>query len=125
MINSGAMVQIMQESSGNEAAVLQSGIDQLTDSPAYVYILMGLERVFAFTIQLALSLLVLYGIRTRRKAFLVFAILAHAAVDFLPGLSQKLHFNQFLVEGYVLIMAVLALIFIVKSKNLFAKGEAE
>lgn len=125
MINSGTMEQMIQETGGSAAESLQAGKEQLLNTPAYEFILGGLERVFAFIAHLGFSLLVLYGIRNRRNIFLLYAILAHAVLDFLPALAQKLPINPFIVEGYVLIIAILALIFIVKPKAMFASEKAD
>lgn len=125
MINTGGMEQVLQETGGSAAESLQAGKDQLINTPSYVFLLGGLERLFTFIIHLGLSLLVLYGIRNKRNIFLLYAILAHAVLDFLPALTQKLSINPFVVEGYVLIIAILALLFIVKSRGMFTGGKPE
>lgn len=57
----------------------------LVANPA-VFALPGIERVMALATQIALSLLVLYGIKTGKIRYLFFAILGHASLDFFAGL---------------------------------------
>ena len=47
----------------------------------YMPVLSGLERVFALCLQVAMSVLVMDGIMRRRPLSLLWAVLAHAAVD--------------------------------------------
>lgn len=119
LVNSGTFDSLIQSENGSTVESLQTAKDQLINTPAYTYLLSGLERVFAFSQQLGFSLMVLLGVRTRKIKFLLYAILAHAAVDFFSGLYQKFHFNIFITEGFLCVVAILAIIFIVKSKSLF------
>ncbi|WP_160677373.1 YhfC family glutamic-type intramembrane protease [Clostridium sp. C8-1-8] len=82
----------------------------------------GFERLLAFTIQLALSFVVLYGIRKRRTIYLLIAILMHAIVDFPAALYQmKIITSLPLVEVITCAFAVAALILAVKSKKIFSE----
>lgn len=82
----------------------------------------GLERIFAVTFHIAMSLLVLYGIRNRKNIYLLFAIIAHALFDFIPALYQ-VHIvkNIYMVESLVGIVAIVLFIIMTKSKALFEK----
>ena len=78
------------------------------------------ERVFAFIIQIALTFIVLYAVKERKKIYLLVAILIHALIDFAPALYQmKFITNLYLIEGIVFIFAIFGFIFIMKSKALF------
>ena len=96
----------------------------LLGTPAYMFAIGGLERVFALLIQVGLSLVVLYGIKTRQIAFLFYAILIHALIDIPAALYQAQQFNIWLVEGLAMVAAVLSFIFIVWARRLFASAEA-
>ena len=82
----------------------------------------GFERIFAFIIQIGFTFVVFYGIKKRENIYLLYAILLHALVDFFPALYQvKIISNVFVVEGILVVFAVIALIFIIKSKRIFEK----
>lgn len=117
LINSGGTM-----SEGGEAAdAWMAAKEQLVNTPAYLFSMGGVERVFAFILHLALSLLVLYAVRNRKAIFLFVAILVHAGVNFITILlAEVLQFNILAVEGFLLIIAILSVGFIVKSKALFS-----
>lgn len=93
----------------------------LISTPSYTFLLSGFERAFALSIQILLSLVVLYGIKERKYIFLLYAILIHAAVDFPAALFQKGMFsNMWVMEGIYGVIAVIFLICIIKSKKYFS-----
>ena len=79
----------------------------------------GFERVCAITIQIALSVLVLYAVTRKKYIFVGLAILLHAALDFPAALAQRGIVPLLAVEGIVAVFAVASLIFILKSRKLF------
>lgn len=83
---------------------------------------MSFERLFAMTIHVGLSLVVLYGVKNKKYIYLLYAILIHGIID--AG-SVLLSSSILLTESYVLIWAVLLLIFIIKSKKLFYSERVE
>lgn len=87
--------------------------------PAYTYLFIGLERVFAFFMQLVLSLIVLYSIRTRKWKYFVLAILFHVVFDFAPALYQTKKIGLPETEGIVAIFGIISLITVFKLKRLF------
>jgi uncharacterized membrane protein YhfC len=97
-----------------------SVISALTDTAPPMFVVGGIERVLAFTIQIGLSLVVLYGIRSRRSTFLLLAILLHTLVDL--G-AVMLAGNTLIVETYVAVFAAASLVWILKSKRLFIEKE--
>ena len=76
-------------------------------------LLPGVERLLALFIQIALSLLVLYGVRNRRYVFLLWAILIHTLID-APTLLVH---NTLILEGYVFLVALVSCFYIYKSRN--------
>lgn len=119
LINSGSFEQLLQIQ-GDTSSLLAIK-DQLVNNPWTVF-LAGWERVFAFVFHLGMSIFVLYAVRSKKTIFLLYAIFIHAAYDFIAVLLTNVwHANLFAVEGYVFIIAVLSVIFIIKSKALFAK----
>lgn len=103
--------------------------EQLTQLKALKEALVGLsfntlivgvfERVFAFGIQIALTLIVLYAVRNRKYIFVFIAVILHALVDFPAALYQMGFLNLYIVEIIIAVIFIAAVIFIVKSKKLF------
>ncbi|HET7657286.1 MAG TPA: YhfC family glutamic-type intramembrane protease, partial [Bacillales bacterium] len=113
MINSGGFAHLLTASGGGEAAdSLEKIKDQLVGTPSYEFLLGGFERIFAFVLQLGLSMLVLYAVKTRRLVFLVYAILIHAVVDFLAVMSGYWKINAFVTEGFLCIIAILSVVYL-------------
>lgn len=99
----------------NMAAALQ---DQLLSMSSYEFLLAGFERIPAIFIQIALSLIVLHAVNTRRKGFVLIAILLHGLINFVPGLYQgfKGDFNIWVAETVVLLFGIAAVWFIRNSR---------
>ncbi|MFC7394278.1 YhfC family intramembrane metalloprotease [Scopulibacillus cellulosilyticus] len=122
LINSGSFNQLLNVQGAAKTSLLTLK-EQLIDTSSYLYLMGGFERIFSFLIQLGLSILVLYTIRKRRTLFLIYAILIHAFIDFIAALSNALKFNAIIPEMFFFVMAVFSIIFIRKSKELFARIE--
>ena len=92
----------------------------LADTAPYIFLISGVERMFAMSLQVALSLLVLYGVREKKFRYVIYAVLIHAAVDFPAALYQKGVISSILaIEGGLLIVAAASLYFIVRSRKAF------
>lgn len=63
------------------AEQVQAAATAYWQSPWYLPVLSGLERVAAITVQVAMAVLVMRAVVRRQPAYLVAAIAAHAAVD--------------------------------------------
>lgn len=87
-----------------------------TISPFYL-LMPGIERLMAMAIQIGLSLVVLYSVRFKKYIWLLYAIILHMLVD----LPIPLIKNPLLIEGYVLIAALVSLVFIKNTKKLIDK----
>ncbi|KJE27998.1 hypothetical protein LG52_878 [Geobacillus kaustophilus] len=97
--------------------------EQVLHTPFAMYVLGGLERLFALAVHVALSLLVLLGVRKRQFRYVLYAILLHAAMDVMPALYQvKVVTNVWVVEAVLLIWAVAAVLFIGRMKPAFERG---
>lgn len=94
---------------------LKQSLIQTTPS----YVVIGIfERIFAFGIQLALTMVVLYAIRERKNIYLLVAILLHALIDFSAVLYQmKIIPNLFVVESIIALEFVAAVVFLVKTRK--------
>lgn len=119
LINSGSFESLLHIQGDTSALVALK--DQLLHKPWSIF-LGGWERVFAFVFHIGMSIFVLYAVFSNKKMFLLYAVLIHASYDFMVVLLTKAWgVNLFVVEGFVAMTAILALIFIIRSKLLFAK----
>jgi uncharacterized membrane protein YhfC len=97
-------------------SLFQPVISLLTQTPSYQFLLGGIERIFALTVQIGLSLIVLYAIKNRKISVLLLAILLHAVLDFMAVLLSK---NVLLAESVVGVFAIISFMWILKSKRYF------
>lgn len=79
----------------------------------------GIERIFAITIHVGLTLVVLYGINKNKGLYLLLAILIHGVIDSTIGIAGAAGLGTALVEGVLGIYALGLLIHIIKSKKIF------
>jgi uncharacterized membrane protein YhfC len=83
----------------------------LTTSP-YLFLVSGIERVFAICIQLSLSIIVFYSVYGKNKLWLYpFAIIVHAIID-IPAAAMQVGVikNMFFVELLAFIGAIISII---------------
>lgn len=95
----------------------------LTTSP-FLFLISGVERMMALVMHIALSLLVLYGIRTERIRYLFWAIGLHALFDIPAGLFQKQVLGLMSTEAILAVFAILLLFLLHKGKHYYT-DEAE
>lgn len=93
----------------------------LVETAPYLYLVGGMERVCAILMHMALTLLVLLGIRQAKLSYLFYAIALHTLVDFAPALYQLKLVNLWVAEIAILFIGLLSLWFISKSGSLFAR----
>ena len=119
LINTGQFDQlapIMQEGAAEQL------VAQFTSLQPFDIYLGGIERVFAFIIQIALSVLVLLAVRKRKLWIVGIAVLAHMLIDApVVILPEVFGANIYQIEIFVAAVAVLSLVFIILSKRAFKK----
>jgi uncharacterized membrane protein YhfC len=118
MINSGAFDKI----SGTFSPGLSDYIvEALANTSPVMFLVGGLERVFAIIAHIAFSIMVLYGVKNKKGVYIIYAILAHTLLD-APTVLISYYFGTWAAEGYVVLFTAAALIFSMKSKKLFEKN---
>lgn len=118
LINNGAFPS-MAGLTEEQAASVENVRQQLISLPSWQFLMPGIERIDAFLIQLALSVLVLYAVRQRRYWFYALAILIHTLIDSSAVLLITIGMPVALLEGIVTLYAVAAVVFVVWSRKLF------
>jgi len=98
----------------------KSVISVLVDAAPPMFVVGGIERVLAFSIQIGLSLVVLYGIKSRRSVVLLLAIAIHTLIDFGAVMLAR---NTLVAESCVAVFAAASIVWIVTSKKI--SGERE
>ncbi len=124
MINTGAFDPMLSSLPQAYQPQLEAARTALISTSPDLFLIGGLERVFTIAIQIALSVLVVRGFMVNRKwIYLVFATLLHAVIDFIPSAMQMFKLNMWLIEGAIAVMAVLALLYIIKQARDWRKGQ--
>ncbi|WMT18850.1 YhfC family intramembrane metalloprotease [Parageobacillus toebii] len=121
LIQSGAFDKMIAPTLPKEQAAFLK--DMVLHTPFSMYVLGGLERLFAIAFHIAMSLLVLLGVRERKFRYVIYAILLHALVDTAPALYQAgVVANVWLIEAVVFLFAVAAFLFTREIRKKFESG---
>lgn len=123
MINTGTFAETIAPQIGPEFANYIE--TQLVELPFYMFLVAGLERAFAIVVHIALSLVVLLAVTKGKTIYLLYAILLHAAVNLPAVIVPGLGYNILYVELYLLVLAVIGIIFIKRSRHSFPVIESE
>lgn len=87
-------------------------IEVLTKTESYVFLLSGIERICAITIQIGFTVLIMKAVRKKDFKFVLLAIALHTLVD--APLAILAQYGMLVTEGYVVICAVIAFMFILR-----------
>jgi len=100
MLNSGLFGTIGETLSGAELEELNESLRKLVETPSYMFLMTGIERLIALVLQVALSLLVLKAVSGKKWQYFIYAILIHAGIDMIAVLHVKgVITSVFLTEG--------------------------
>lgn len=92
----------------------------LLNTPAPLLVVGGIERIFAMTVHIGYSLIVLYGVMKNKIRYLLYAILLHTLLD----APLVIFTNKIGLEVYLFIYAVITFILIVKSRKYFETAQS-
>lgn len=113
MYNQGALDPVL-ETAGEQA---MSGINQLIEFPAWMFLLVAFERISAFALHICLSFFVYKAVKLHKYQYFVMAIIIHALVDSLTVLgAQKV--STLTVE---VILFLCMLIFVYITRKMYQK----
>jgi uncharacterized membrane protein YhfC len=88
-------------------------------TPSVLFLAAGVERFFTILVHIALSLMVLYGIKTERKIYILLCLLIHTAVDGGIGVMQAVKVSIWVMEAWVILWGLLGFAYIFKSRKSF------
>ena len=115
MINSGSIGAVAGALPDDARAQLQPLIDQLVSSSPYLYLAGIVERIFAIALHIALSVLVWFAAKNRKKIWLwPAAILLHAAVDDITVIVMQYTSSIPVTEASIGLMTVITVLIAVK-----------
>lgn len=96
--------------------------DQFLNTPPSMILMGGIERIFAMTIQIGLSILVLYAVKKKCFRYVILAILLHMVVDSpIVILTSVFGMNLMWVEVFIGFMAIISAVWIFESRRLLEK----
>ena len=106
MINSSQLDTILGTLDESQRTATIEALSALWTTPGYQFFLGGLERIFAITIQISLSVFVYYGVKNSKKIFIVLAVFLHFLVDF----SSVILSDKIPVWGIEIVLCFMAVI---------------
>ncbi len=128
LVNMAALILVMAGSETLLQTVFASNIEEMSAAflvqPAPVYLVTGIERVFAIALHISLSVLVFRAVRQKKFAYWLLAVLCHAAVDWIAMLYQTgLLTNIWLLEGLIGLGTVLVALLAFRSWRALGQWE--
>jgi uncharacterized membrane protein YhfC len=119
---------LINTAGGSQEALTQA-VQALTGTEPVLFLLAGIERVFAITLHIGFSLLVVYGLVSKRKIFVFYSFLAHFLLNFPLAFVKDMAGGVYIALVYVGAMAACSLYWITKiSPDMFQrmqKGEVQ
>lgn len=108
MINSGMEGQLLESVPPEQTAAMQTVIDQLTQTPAYMYLLSGFERIPSIILHISFSVIVWFAVVNKKTYYFPLAIFLHALVDGVMVILQRSGINIVLIEALLLVISLAA-----------------
>ena len=116
MINAGTFEDLFVNEAMKES--LLPIREQLLESSSGMFYLGVFERICAIALHIALSILIVYGIRENRNRVLVYCILLHSVFNIPAALYQKgVITNSVGLEAIIAVFALICVSFIIRSKR--------
>ena len=89
LINTGNIEIITGKLQGETLDQLNIQLSTISTTPSYMFLLSGVERIFAISIQISLSVIVFYSVFCKNKLWLFpLAVILHAIMDISPAAFQ-------------------------------------
>lgn len=131
MINSGAIEGMIEETAGMgvDVEAVYALVDTLVNSPSYLYLLAGFERILTMTVHVAMTLLVFYFMwKEETWKGLGICVLYHAVVDTMSGVISGLatpylgsvisqNVSYVIIYSFLTVMTAAAIVVICKIKK--------
>jgi uncharacterized membrane protein YhfC len=116
MINNGSFETLIAPTMPQE--LITQLKSQLIDTPSYMFLVASLERSLTFIIHIGFSVLIMLGIRKGKGLlYLLLATLLHMLLDASAVIMSSYGVNTFIIEGFIGIFTIAAIVFLVKTGN--------
>ncbi|MDR0410616.1 MAG: YhfC family intramembrane metalloprotease [Treponema sp.] len=112
IFNSGNVEMITNKLQGGVLEQVNAQITAMLTTPPYLFLVNGIERIFAICIQVSFSVIVYYSVYGENKLWLYpFSIVLHAIID-IPAAAMQVGVikNMFLVELLLFIGTIISII---------------
>lgn len=110
-VNSGYALTATGAASEEVLEQIESAISSLASTPSYMFLMGGVERIFAVMLQISLSVLVWFAAKDRGRLYLYpLAIFIHFFVDAFTVILTKYSVPMLAVEAAIGIMSVLSVL---------------
>jgi uncharacterized membrane protein YhfC len=119
LLNTGGAETIISKLQGDALAQLNVQINTLVNTAPYMFLIGVIERIFAITVQISLSMIVYYSVYGKNKICLFpLAIILHAIVD-IPAAAMQAGIikNMLFTEVLVFFSAMIVSVFAIKIHN--------
>ena len=111
LINSGRTDMLTSSLTGDYLAQVNNAISLLKTTPSYLFLMGGVERIFAIVLQIALSVLVWFAAKKKNRLYLYpLAVLIHLLVDGITVICSGKGVSTITLEAIVCLMAVVTVI---------------
>jgi uncharacterized membrane protein YhfC len=107
MLNGGLLKGVTATMNEQQLASFNQGITIITTSPSSMFLVVGIERLIALTLQVSLSLFVFKAAVDKKWQFFIYAVLIHAGIDMIAVLGQRGYIsNMFVLEGIISLITI-------------------
>ena len=124
MINNGTFTSVL----GNSSDIIDLQT-VLIETPASLFLLGGIERVLTLIFHIALSVLVFYAFRIKKKYPIILVLLIHTLLDSTVVMMQYYGMNLYMIELFifivVLIMVYVTYLIYKQYKTMNEEGETD
>lgn len=111
-INSGQTGALTSHLTGAQLAQLNSVFKTLIETPSWQFLLGPIERIFALTLQISLSVVVFFAAKRKKSRFLLPAAIGiHAAVNAVAGYMSRMAVPMLLAECVIAVFAAMTALF--------------
>ncbi|HHY81337.1 MAG TPA: YhfC family intramembrane metalloprotease [Clostridiales bacterium] len=117
MINLGFL-----SASGNAEDPISQAVRLMIDTPSYLFLLAGIERFFTIILHVGFSLLVVYGMSSKKYIYILYAFLGHFILNFPLAFFQRIAGGVYISMAYIGLLAALSYYWITRvSPHMFSK----
>ncbi|MDO5060164.1 MAG: YhfC family glutamic-type intramembrane protease [Actinomycetaceae bacterium] len=104
--NNGYLPQMLKDAPPEAAAELNQLVSQLIDTPAALFLVGVVERIFAIIMHLSLSVLVWFSVKNRKLLLFPLAILLHAVFNATSVVMLDYTNSVLITEVYIAVVAL-------------------